>query len=367
MGGQFIAAADGYVDDASDALQASPVYVSSEVSGASALQDALLAQVGDDSIGIAVFSDNAALEASGPEIVTQLAETTGYDTIIVAVGDDVSAGSRVLDAGEAMQIANEAESGADSLGGALTETVQGVQAADDPPPLVVGGDGGGGIGPMLGLVVGAAVLVAAAGAVFGVVRARRRRARGAGDAKVPEPIRRNVAILRTLAAEYAQVGARGNAVAAQTANDMMGIAENVEELFVRLDRAGSGQAGGQRGIAAIEYDDTLRKLTAALDRDYLLDILTHPHLWDDPEERVREVRGAVVAVSGELVQNIKQVNARRGLHFQVSLDGLIGGRKELQEWERAFERASGEGAPGLRAPGELPSGDGPGRPPAAGD
>ncbi|WP_401000466.1 hypothetical protein [Agromyces sp. GXQ0307] len=343
MADLFLAAADGYVDDASDALQTSPVYVSSEVDGASALQGALLAQVGDDSIGVAVFSDNAALEASGPEIVTQLAETTGYDTIIVAVGDDLSAGSRVLEAGEAMQIANEAEADADGIDAALTETVQGVQAADQPPPLVVGGDGGAGIGPVLGLVIGAAVLVAAAGAVFGVVRTRRRRGRGGVDAKIPEPIRRNVAILRALAAEYAQVGARGNAVAAQTANDMMGIAQNVEELFVRLDRAGGGQADGQRGLAAIEYDDTLRKLTAALDRDYLLDILTHPHLWDDPDVRVREVRDAVVEVSGELVQNIRQVNARRGLHFQVSLDGLIGGRKELQEWERAFERAAGEG------------------------
>lgn len=365
MGGLFMAGADGYVDDASDALQTSPVYVSSEVGGASALQDALLAQVGDDSIGIAVFSDNAALEASGPEIVTQLAETTGYDTIIVAVGDDLAAGSRVLDAGEAMQIANEAESTADSLDVALAETVQGVQAADEPPPLVGGGDSGDGFDPVLGLVIGGAVLVAAAGAVFGVVRARRRGG-GAVDAKLPDPIRRHVAGLRSLAAEYAQVGARGNAVAAQTANDMLGIAENVEELFVRLDRAGAGQAGSQRGIAAIEYDDTLRKLSAALDRDYLLDILTHPHLWDDPDVRVREVCDAVVAVSGEVVQNIKQINARRGLHFQVSLDGLIGGRKELQEWERAFERASGEGAPGELPAGERASSDGTGAAPGAG-
>ncbi|WP_207207192.1 hypothetical protein, partial [Agromyces binzhouensis] len=171
--------------------------------------------------------------------------------------------------------------------------------------------------------------------------------------RLPDPIRRHVATLRSLAAEYAQVGARGNAGAAQTADDVARIAVNVEELFVRLDRAG----GGQRGIAAIEYDDKLRKLTAALDRDYLLDILTHRHLWDDPDERVREVRDAVVAVSDELVQNIKQVNARRGLHFQVSLDGLIGGREELREWERAFERAAGERA----------AGEGTGLPPGSGD
>jgi hypothetical protein len=75
-------------------------------------------------------------------------------------------------------------------------------------------------------------------------------------------------------------------------------------------------------------------------RDYLLDILRHPNLWDDPDDRVREVQGALDSVSTELVENIKQVNARRGLHFQVSLDGLIGRRKELQDWDRAFDQAS---------------------------
>ncbi|MCP2370231.1 hypothetical protein BJ978_000907 [Agromyces terreus] len=324
----------GYIDDASDALQSGPVYVSPEVGDAAGLHDQLLTQVGDASIGIAVFSDNAQLEASGPEIVAELAETTGYDTIIVAVGDDLSAGSRVLDAGEAMQIANEAETGADGLGPALGETVQGVQAAQEPAS-VVGGDGGG---MLVGLVVGAAVLVAVGAAAFAVVRARRRRR--TDDDGLPEPIRLHVAKLRALSTAYAQVGAAGNAVAAQTATDVAGIAVNVEELFARLDQR---SGAGQRSLASIELDATLGKLTAALDRDYLLDILTHPQLWDDPDERVREVRNATTAVADELVQNIRQVNARRGLHFQVSLDGLVGGRAELQEWERAFERATDDG------------------------
>jgi len=330
--------ATGYIDDAADALQSGPVYVSAEVENASGLQDQLLSQVGDASIGVAVFSDNAQLEASGPEIVTQLAETTGYDTIIVAVGEDLSAGSRVLEAGEAMQIANEAESSAGDLGPALTETVQAVQQAQAPVPVIGGADGGGSL--VLGLAIGAAVIVAGAGTAFGVIRARRRR--GAIDRRLPDPIRRHVATLRSLSTAYAQVGATGDTVAAQTANDVSVIATNVEELFTRLDQRSGAD---QRGLAAIELDATLRRLTGALDRDYLLDILTHPQLWDDPDDRVREVRTAVTAVSEELVQNIRQVNARRGLHFQVSLDGLIGKRAELQEWERAFEQAADEGKP----------------------
>ncbi|MFF2371950.1 hypothetical protein [Agromyces sp. NPDC058110] len=327
--------ADGYVDDASDALQGGPVYVSSEVADASALQAQLTGLVGDDSIGIAVFSDNVQLEASGTEIVAQLAESTDYDTIIVAVGDDLSAGSHVLESGEAMQIANQAEASG-GLDQALAATVQGVQAADGPGASI--GDAGAGGGLVLGLAITAAVIAAGAATAFGVVRSRRRK--GQGDGRLPDPIRRHVATLRSLSAAYAQVGATGNAVAAQTATDVAGIATNVEELFIRLDQRSGAD---QRGLAAIELDATLRRLTGALDRDYLLDILTHPQLWDDPDERIREVRTAVTAVSGELVQNIKQVNARRGLHFQVSLDGLVGKRAELQEWERAFERATDEG------------------------
>ena len=57
------------------------------------------------------------------------------------------------------------------------------------------------------------------------------------------------------------------------------------------------------------------------------------------------MRTALSSFSTELVENIKQVNARRGLHFQVSLDGLMGRRKELQDWDRAFERADGETGP----------------------
>ena len=118
-----------------------------------------------------------------------------------------------------------------------------------------------------------------------------------------------------------------------------GIAGNASELFERLGRRGDEE---QRTVAAAEYGETLRRLTAALDRDYLLDILRRPDLWDDPDERIREVQDATTEVSEQLVANIKQLNARRGLHFQVSLDGLMGRRKELRDWERAFGSASGD-------------------------
>ncbi|MGX5771032.1 hypothetical protein ACWKWN_09785 [Microbacterium trichothecenolyticum] len=337
-------AADGsgvYVDEAEEALAQNNVYVSDEVQGADALRQTLEQQVTDESIAVAVFSDNAALEATGGDIVTELAGLPGYQTIIVAVGDDLSAGSRVLETGEALRIANEAEDSADSLEDAILQTVDGVVAATPAEASQGGGvDGGLVVGGVLGLVV----LVAAGGALWAVLR-RRRHGTSGHHAPLPDTVRPLVGRLRALSGEYAAAGASGNRDATEVAGEIVTVANNTTQLFDRLDRKGDE---GQRATAAVEYGETLRKLTAALDRDYLLDILQHPDLWDDPVDRVREVRTALTSFSTELLENIKQVNARRGLHFQVSLDGLIGRRKELQEWDRAFERADGDTGPAAR-------------------
>jgi hypothetical protein len=215
--------------------------------------------------------------------------------------------------------------------------MSGTPAGSDPGPTGLDG------GVIVGLALTVAVLV---GAGITVVRVVRSRGRGVDDdERIPDGLSTQIATLKSLSAEYAAVGASGNQVAAQTGQEISVLADNAAELFARLD---GRSADDQRSIAAVEYDDKLRKLTAALNREYLLDILTHPHLWDDPDDRVQEVLEGLHEVSAELLQNIKQVNARRGLHFQVSLDGLIGWRKELQDWDRAFNDAADD-------PGEAPA------------
>ena len=331
---------DLYIDEAAAALANTNVFVSREVNGADALTESLVQQVGDASIGVAVFSENASLEAAPTEILAELEDATEFDSIIVVVGDDLLAGSDVLPSDEALRIANEAQETAASTDAALTQTIEQVIAATPDSPA-----GSADAGPFIGIALGVVVLLAAGGAVFGIVRSRsRRRNRPAAGrhAPLPEPVRTHVQTLQALTADYARAGSAGIAQAGEVAAQVGLIAQNTTELFERLDRKGEE---GQRPIAAVEYGETLRKLTGALDRDYLLDILTHPDLWDDPVERVREVRTALSSFSTELVENIKQVNARRGLHFQVSLDGLMGRRKELQDWDRAFERADGDAGP----------------------
>src|SRR4051794_37468602 len=194
-----LAEAGGYVDDAVAGLQDGSVYVSPEVGDATALAASIDAQIGDASVGVAVFSDNAALEASGPEIVGEIAAAhPEIDTIVVAVGDDLSAGSRVLDRGEAMQIATEAEQSGGDLEEALTQTVQGVLAASDSPTVTASG---GLEGIVIGLAIGAAVLIG--GAVAGVAFLRRGRPGGVEQLPLPEAVRNQVQTLRSLSAEYA--------------------------------------------------------------------------------------------------------------------------------------------------------------------
>ncbi|WP_457100159.1 NINE protein [Microbacterium sp. P5_E9] len=186
----------------------------------------------------------------------------------------------------------------------------------------------------------------AATAVAGVViwlRYRRRRPGTDTSAmsaarQVPAHIRTRIEKLLGLQQVYVERASIGDEVSATVVGQVDSLVANVTELFRRL---GLKADKAQRGLAQAEYEDKLDKLIAALDRDYLLDLLANPRLWDNPEHRVQEVHTAIDAVDSQLLESIKQVNARRGLVFRVPLGSLIGRRKALDDWQRDFDSASG--------------------------
>lgn len=324
------------VDDAIAALQSGNIYVSSKVPDASDVTDALASVVpGDGSIAVVVLPEGADIKiVYALEILDKLTERSPQQTIVLAIGDDVQADSAVIGRDEALRIANENEAAAgDNTQEALVATVQ--QIVEETPSSPSGGTGGG-ADLLLPVVIGGVVIVAGIGTAIGLIARRRRKKPVASADPVPAGIRLRVNRLRELRADYAALP--GNAVAAETAIGIDALASHVEQLFVRLDaKAGEDQSV----MAEAEYSDKLARLVAALDRDYLLDLLTRPDLWDAPDERVGEVREALSAVTTQIVDNIKQVNARKGLLFQVSLDSLIG-RSELRDWERQFKKSAGE-------------------------
>lgn len=327
----------GWLDEAAEGLEQSSVYVADDVSGAIALQEALVEVVpADVSIAVVVLPKDAVLESQySTYLLDELFDGSGYDTLIIAVGADLQADSHAIDDDEAMRIANQSErdSGGD-VQAALTETVQQISVK---APLPENPPGEQAQQPALDamlvpVIVGVVALAAAGTAITAVIRRRRR----AHNDVLPATVRARLTRLRTLAPLYTARGAAGDRIAAQAAADIGTLIDNVEQLFSRVDAMGDT---GQRAIAEAEYADKLGRLVAALEGDYLLDLLTNPRLWEEPDERIREVIDALDAVSAQLLDNIKQVNNRKGLHFQVALDSLVE-RKELRDWEREFTRSS---------------------------
>jgi hypothetical protein len=328
----------GVTDLVTGALQSENVYVAPGVKGGDALTAALAEAVpADGSIAVVVLPADADLGAAFDlELLERITKDAPQKTVVLAIGDDLQAASKSIDTDDALAIANTNEAAAgDDTQTALVETVQ--QIVEETPSSPGATGTGGGADWLLPVVIGGAVLLAAAGTAIGLL-ARRRRAPKAVAASDPVPadIRLRVNRLRELRVAYANVP--DNAVAAETAAGIDALASHVEQLFVRLDaKAGEDQSV----LAEAEYSDKLSRLVAALEPDYLLDLITRPDLWDAPEERIGEVREALAAVTTQIVDNIKQVNARKGLLFQVSLDSLIG-RSELRDWERQFKKNSGE-------------------------
>lgn len=99
-----------------------------------------------------------------------------------------------------------------------------------------------------------------------------------------------------------------------------GVLKYLHELYERLDRGNNAQA---RMLATVEYRNRLDKLSRAVSDNYLLDMLEHPELWDDPQGRGEQVHQAVTAVRDELIGNIKKLNASKDLEFTVALESLI--------------------------------------------
>ncbi|WP_120494756.1 hypothetical protein [Microbacterium phyllosphaerae] len=330
----FLSASNNpWIDDAVQGISGQNIYVDPDVSGGQAIADALSGVVpGDGSIAVVVLPADAARDTPyNTYILDQLTAGSSQKTVIVAIGDDLQAASAAIPSDDALRIANENEASGSNLQDQLVETVQEI-SAETPTSS---GEGALVANPVIPLVIGGVVLVAAAVTAVGLI-ARRRRKPAVSTDPVPAGIRLRVNRLRELRANYAAV--QGSPVAAETAAGIDALASHVEQLFIRLDaKAGEDQSV----LAEAEYSDKLARLVAALDRDYLLDLLTRPDLWDAPDERIAEVREALSSVTTQIVDNIKQVNARKGLLFQVSLDSLIG-RSELRDWERQFKQSSGD-------------------------
>lgn len=154
----------------------------------------------------------------------------------------------------------------------------------------------------------------------------RQRTVHAGSAKMvsdsgplPPPIRAHMEELRALRQSYFQATAT-NRSATTIVEQIDLLLVNVGELFQRL-KSKVGKAERRRALA--EYDENLGRLAAALGRDYGLDLIDNPRFWDDPDQRLANVQAALQLVDAQVVENIKQINARQRLVFDAGVDRVM--------------------------------------------
>ncbi|MFT4263318.1 MAG: hypothetical protein QM572_08055 [Nocardioides sp.] len=297
------------VDGAVAALESSNVYVA----GGTSLTDegAIASALSGSSTAVAVLPADAVQTVSATQLAAQIeSQTSGYDVVIVVIdaardsfgvaGDDATAVATTLNSN------NDGDAGP-AIEAALPQITSSTSTASHD----------GGSGSTIATVggVGLAIVVVGTAVTLGVRRLLRRTPSPKVFERLPEDLRGQIEVLDRIQRRH-QVAGPG-AMPAELAQ----ILGNSRELFERIRRRGSAQ---QARIAEVEYTDTLGKLNRALGEDYFLDILAHPQLWDEAEKRLDSVRQAVAATQGQLLRNIRQVNASQDLEFQVALESLLG-------------------------------------------
>lgn len=310
-----------FVSDSIKGLSAEGLYVDSSAT----LNDSnkIATAFSGEPVGVAVLPEMATSTFNANSIASQILNGTSgqYETVIVVI-DSRTDSFGVASNGDSVQIAtalNEANDGdaGPALVNAAEVIVDATSSTFGTSTETNTNSDSGGISTVA--VTGGAILAVALFGVVGVRMLKRRPKKATRPimdqnlSSLPEDLRRVTEKFRSL---YAMHQERGNT---ELAKDTGAIVKNLQELFSRLTRKGTDQ---QKRMASVQYVDTLTKLNSALGEDYYLDIQEHPELWNNSDQRRREVEQAVKATLSELVTNIRNFNESRDLEFKVALESL---------------------------------------------
>ncbi len=197
--------ADDYLNAAVQALQNSKIYVSPEVQG---IDTANLQQaIGNSDIAVAVLPAGAGTANGGTSgFLKSVAQQSNHDTVIVVVGGDLDAASRVLNSGEAGKLANAAEANNSNVNAALLQAIRDIQSHSTRTSTTVTPPQSPDSGVSV-VGVGGGVLLALVLAIVGASLWRRRRETGLSTPKdpfkvvmksAPEAVRMQMSQLREL-------------------------------------------------------------------------------------------------------------------------------------------------------------------------
>ncbi len=290
-----------YLDEATQGLQSGPLYVSVQVNALGAEQQQLLrTQLAGADIAVVVLPGQAATEITDvPQFVSELAARTGYDTVLVAIGGDLTAGSRSLPAGKAEELANAAEGRAlyDGISGFVRQASSATKVTVPQPPP----DAPGGL--PLGLIGGIGVALIVAAAV--VVTLRRKwgeRQPKPNLGYTPDQITRLLVEIRH----------RSQQISDQRVTGLLDEAErHVRELFQRAPK----RIPDQLQQITARYKVTLETVRNVAER--FEDIEDHPRYFRDAETLLQDGRRAIEQYCDGVVQNIQEIEEGSLTEFRV--------------------------------------------------
>lgn len=291
--------ADGYLDEATQELQTNPVYVSAQVSDMSGADTAtLIANIGEQDIGIVVLPAGASSEIGDINaFIADVASNTGYDTVLVSVGGDFEAGSRVLPSGKASELANEAEH-AGSLSDGLNQFVDGVESVGVAAPPATSNGGGGDNGGLIvgGVAAGVVALVAAAAVTFFVLRRKSR------TKKVPKEMQKRYDTPKEIEDLLDQVAEWRNVVKNKDVAQRLAQSElHVHEFFRRTRIHMRDRIQEMTG----HYNVHLSSMLTVLKK--YVDVEQHPEYTRDPQKILQLGERAVQQFERGVIQNIQEV------------------------------------------------------------
>ena len=269
-----------------------------------------------------------------------------YDTVIVSVNGGSFGVASVN--GNSAQISEYLNTnGAESL---ITEasliqemsqtgaTITGTEAN----PVSGSYDGGMNVGAGIGIGLGAAVFLTAGVLLFRKFFVKKSKKDGLVKEIKSEEYFNNIS--QKLGSEVVRLR---DLISLHEKNDLKHSADalrNVDRrlgaLFSRLSRKGTTD---QVNMAAIKYQDLLKKIIYIMDEDHYMDVSLHPELWNNAEVRKQNSLDCVSAVDGQILDNIRQLNDSQDLEFNITMQALLSNSDDMEEIEELLFKDDSSG------------------------
>ena len=125
-----------------------------------------------------------------------------------------------------------------------------------------------------------------------------------------------------------------------SADALRNVDRRLGDLFSRLSRKGTTD---QVNMAAVKYQDLLKKIIYIMDEDHYMDVSLHPELWNNAEVRKQDSLECVNAVDAQILDNIRQLNDSQDLEFNITMQALLSNSDDMDEIEELLFKDDSSG------------------------